>query len=107
LRALTEQVVDRAADHLLIARNRSCRKNYGISRLNAHEAVILVSDTCQGRSWLSLTSGTHEDDLLWMELIDIFSTNERPLRDIQVAKFYRHLHVVDHAAPNQRDKTIV
>src|SRR5215470_6347615 len=65
--SLAEKVVDRATDHFLIARHRSGREDNRILRLDTHQAMILVSDACKSRGWLSLAAGTDDDHALGRE----------------------------------------
>src|SRR5690242_18503209 len=93
LRSQPEQVVDGAMDHLLVARNWSCRENNGVSRCNANQAMILVCNARQGRGWLSLAARADYHHLIRMELVDVLSTNNHAFGDIQVAQFHCHLDV--------------
>src|SRR5512142_3380731 len=98
LRALPEEVIDRAVNHFFITGNRCRRENDSDTCLNMYRAVILVSDTRQRGGWFTLAACTDDDDLLRLKFIHILDTYEHTLRNIQVAKFNRHLHVIDHAA---------
>ena len=107
LRSQAEQVIDRAIHRALIARHRRRRKNNRITRLGAHEAMVAISDARQRGRWFALTARTDDRNLFRLELVDVLRANEHPLRHVQVAKLYRHLHVVQHTASNQCDMTII
>src|SRR5581483_1615856 len=105
--SLSEEVIDGAIDHFLVAWHGSRRKNDRISWLNAYQAVILVSDTRQGRGGFTLATRTDNDHLRSRKLVDILRSNEYIFRNVQVAKFNGHLHVIDHAPSHQRDMSII
>src|SRR6266487_553087 len=107
LGTLAEEIIDRAMHHLLVARYRRCREDHCIARLYANLAMILIRDTRQGRSWFALTPGTDDHYLFRLKLIDILDADKHALGDIQVAKLNRHLHIVNHAATDQSDETII
>src|SRR5258706_5400539 len=104
---LGEKVVDRAADHFLIARNWGSREDNRIVRLDTHQAMILVSNARESRGWLSLAAGTDDDHALRRELANVFGANGRGLGNVQVSQRYCHFHVVDHTASNKRHHTII
>src|SRR5258708_8127667 len=66
---LAEKVVDRAADHFLIARHWGSREDNRIERLDTHQAMILVSKARKSRRGLSLPAGTDGDHALGRELV--------------------------------------
>src|SRR5260370_1455810 len=104
---LAEKVVDRAADHFLIARHWGSREDNRIVRLDTHQAMILVSNARKSRGWLSLAAGTDDDHALGRELVNVFGADERGLGNVQVSQVYCHLHVVDHTASNKRHHTLI
>src|SRR5579863_1876120 len=98
LRALAEQVIDGAIHHLFVAWNRGSGENNCIVWLDAHLAMVLVGDTCEGRGWLPLTARANDHYALRRKLVDILGANEHPFRKVQVAKLNRHLYVIHHTA---------
>src|SRR5579883_667847 len=107
LSSLAKQAVDRPMYHFLVARYGRGRENDRITGLDAHQAMILVSNAGQRRGRLALAAGTDDYYLLRLKFVDILGSDQHPFGNIQVAKLNRHLYVVDHAATNKRDKTLV
>src|SRR5579883_2133064 len=107
VRSLPEQAVDGAVYHFLVARHGRRGQYYRVARHYTNLPVVLVSDTRQGRGWLSLASRTDDDHLLWMKLVNILHANDHPFGDIQVTQINCHLDVVDHTATGQRNETFV
>lgn len=65
------QAVDDLLDGLLVARNRSCRKDNGIALVDGERLVLAIGHAGQGRQRLALRTGAHDDNLIVGQVIDI------------------------------------
>src|SRR5260370_8031145 len=81
---LAEKVVDRAADHFLIARHWGSREDNRIVRLDTHQAMILVSNPRKSRGWLSLAAGTHDAHPLRRDLVHVSGPYQLRLANSQL-----------------------
>ena len=63
VRADLEEVVDRARDVLLVARDRAGRHDDGVARLDLDEAVVAVGHPGEAGHRLALGAGRRDDQL--------------------------------------------
>src|SRR5438067_1219979 len=69
--------------------------------------MILVGNACEGRGGFSLAACADDDHALRGKPVDVFGTDERTFRYVEIAKFDGHLDVVDHASSDQGHLALV
>src|SRR6266511_5019635 len=86
VRACLEQVVDRAADVLLVAGDRAGADDHRVARLDLDEPVVAVGHPGEAGHWLALAAGRCDDELLGGDLADLVLADDLTCRVFQVAE---------------------
>src|SRR5204863_1282832 len=95
LRAAARQVVDDAADRLLVAGDRPRRDDDGVVFVDLHETVIVDRHARQRRRRLALRARAEDEHVLRRITGHVGIANLYTRRDAQVAEPLRDLGVVD------------
>src|SRR5215471_2146788 len=99
--SLAEEVVDSPIHHFLIARHRCRGKNNRILGLYSHKSMVLICYASESRSWFTLAACTNDYHALRRKFVYVLRTYEHGLWYVQIPKVNRHLHIIDHTAPNK------
>ena len=104
--AAPREVVDHAADRLLVAGNRARREHDRVVGADLDVAVIVDRDARQRRHRLALRAGRQAQHVLRRVGADVGVANLHAGRNPQVAEPLGDLGVPHHAAPDERDLAI-
>jgi hypothetical protein len=103
IRAAAREVVDDAADRLLVARNRARRQHDGVLGTDFDRAVVVDRDARQRRHRLALGSGGQAQHVLRGVAADFRIANLDPGGNAQIAEPLRDLRVPKHPAADECD----
>ena len=101
--AAAEQVADHAGDRPLVAGDRPRREDHGVARPHGHLAVLVDADEGQGGERLSLAARHEHEDARRGITREQRRVEEGAVRDAQQPQLPRHVGVVRHAPPHERD----
>ena len=98
VRAGLEEVVDRARDVLLVARDRARRHDDGVAGLDLDEAVVAVGHPGEAGHRLALGAGRRDDQLPVRVVLDAVLRQDARRVERQVAEVGRDPEVLLHRA---------
>ena len=107
VRAAAVQLVDNAADALLVAGNGRGGDNHRIALPDLQLAVFAVRHARQACHRLALTARRHHQNLVVRVLVERVRLNNGFRRNPQFANLHRYAADVDHAAPDEADAAAV
>ena len=100
------EIVDRACDRFLVARDRRRADDDRIAGDDAELLVIAHRHAREPAHRLALRTGRHHDDLLGRIRIDVFDLNHAIRRNAQMPEFGRKMHDVAQRASEKRDLAV-
>ena len=106
VRAGLEQVVDRARDRLLVARDRAGADDDRVAGLDLDEAVVAVGHPGQAGHRLALGAGRGDHELVVRVVLDLVLGDDRRRVVRQVAEVGRDPEVLLHRAADDRDAAV-
>ena len=101
-RAPPEHVIQHAENGFFIPRNDARGKNHAVVFIHGNKPVIVHGDSRKRRHRLRLAATCQNNDALRIESANVLRANDHSIRNLQNFQGVRDLHVVDHAAPDER-----
>ena len=103
LGVLPVELVDDAADGVLVARDGRGRDDDPVPGANFHLPVGVEGHAGQGGHGLALTAGGDDAHLIVGQALDVVDIHQHPVGDAHITQFHRHLHSVLHAPAGDGD----
>ena len=102
LGVLAVELVDDAADGVLVARDGGGGEDHPVAGLDLHLAVGVEGHAGQGGHGLALAAGGNDADLVLGQALDVGQIHQHAVGNVHIPQLGGHLHGVLHGAAGDR-----
>ena len=101
--AAAEHVIEHAENCFFVSGDDACGKDHGIVFVDGNEAMIVYSNTREGRHRFGLAAAGENDQALRVKAANVLRANDHPVWNAEIFEGVSDFDIVDHAAADEGD----